>query len=208
MWPPSSTDRVGRRFDGPDHRRDPLRPVRAAGTRPAPTAWCRSRSWATSISSTTTAPTPWWASASGERWRAGPRRCEVKLVEATPITGGLLFEMRQRARAPRPQRPGPASGRARPTAAATTGRSGGAKRPGGPKPPSGGLKGVQQGQAAVIPRLPLITPRPRRDSQALCRASDTHGTFLARVVLPKRMDRQLDRPGMTGNFAGMSGMEK
>lgn len=87
---------------------------------------------------------------SGQRFTLG-RRVEVKLKEATPITGGLLFEMLSdpeprdpNAQAPRlgvrgrDARPGGGGGKGPPKR--------GSKRPGGPKPPSGGLKGVRKGK--------------------------------------------------------------
>ena len=107
----------GGRVRRADHRRHPLRPVRALAG-PALTVWCRSPAWAASTSSTTSAATPWSASAP---WPAlaAEREVDVRLREATPITGGLLFEMlsepepadknaprpRQR-QAPRGRRPG------------------------------------------------------------------------------------------------------
>ena len=82
---------------------------------------------------------------SGKRWRLG-REVEVKLVEATPITGGLVFEMVSEPEPRDPNAPAPRLG--------VRGRGGGgddrpkrgSKRPGGPKPPSGGLKGVRKGK--------------------------------------------------------------
>ena len=46
----------------------------------------------------------------GRRWPLG-RAVEVKLTEATPITGGLLFEMLSEPEPARSQRPAPAAGR-------------------------------------------------------------------------------------------------
>jgi ribonuclease R len=73
---------------------------------------------------------------------------EVKLTEATPITGGLLFEMLSDPEPRDPNAPAPRLG--------IRGRGGadrparGKGRPGGPKPrggkPSGGLKGVRKGK--------------------------------------------------------------
>jgi ribonuclease R len=85
---------------------------------------------------------------SGQRYTLG-RMVEVKLKEATPITGGLLFEMLSDAEPRDPNAPAPRLG--------MRGRGGdgppkrGAGRPGGPKPPrggppSGGLKGVRKGK--------------------------------------------------------------
>jgi ribonuclease R len=85
---------------------------------------------------------------SGQRYTLG-RMVEVKLKEATPITGGLLFEMLSDAEPRDPNAPSPRLG--------MRGRGGdgppkrGAGRPGGPKPPrggppSGGLKGVRKGK--------------------------------------------------------------
>ena len=86
---------------------------------------------------------------SGQRWTLG-RLVEVKLVEATPVTGGLVFEMLSDPAPRDPNAPSPRLGER------TRGRGGdgfpkrGAGRPGGPKPrggkPSGGLKGVRKGQ--------------------------------------------------------------
>ncbi len=89
---------------------------------------------------------------SGQRFTLG-RRVEVKLKEATPITGGLLFEMLSD---PEPRDPNAAVPRLG-IRARDRGPSGngppkrGSKRPGGPKPPSGGrpsggLKGVRKGK--------------------------------------------------------------
>ncbi|MDZ4364729.1 ribonuclease R [Brevundimonas sp.] len=92
---------------------------------------------------------------SGQRWLLG-RSVEVKLVEATPVTGGLLFEMLSDPDPRDPNAPAPRLGlRGR----GPMGRGGdgngppkrGSKRPGGPKPPSGGrpsggLKGVRKGK--------------------------------------------------------------
>ncbi|HZV84212.1 MAG TPA: ribonuclease R [Brevundimonas sp.] len=85
---------------------------------------------------------------SGQRWTLG-RTVEVKLMEATPVTGGLVFEMLSD---PAPRDPNAPAARL-----GVRGRSGdgfpkrGANRPGGPKPPkggraSGGLKGVRKGK--------------------------------------------------------------
>ena len=88
----------------------------------------------------------------GQRYTLG-RTVEVKLKEATPVTGGLLFEMLSDAGPRDPNAPAPRLG--------MRGRGGddrpkrGANRPGGPKPPkggrhggkpSGGLKGVRKGK--------------------------------------------------------------
>ncbi|QYF88158.1 ribonuclease R [Brevundimonas sp. PAMC22021] len=85
---------------------------------------------------------------SGQRFTLG-RRVEVKLVEATPVTGGLLFEMLSDPEPRDPNAPAPRYG--------VRGRGGdgppsrGKGRPGGPKPrngskPAGGLKGVRKGK--------------------------------------------------------------
>ncbi len=84
---------------------------------------------------------------SGQRYTLG-RMVEVKLTEATPITGGLLFEMLSDPEPRDPNAPAPRLG--------IRGRGGddrpsrGKGRPGGPKPrggkPSGGLKGVRKGK--------------------------------------------------------------
>ncbi|NJC42663.1 ribonuclease R [Brevundimonas alba] len=87
---------------------------------------------------------------SGQRWTLG-RNVEVKLVEATPVTGGLVFEMLSDPAPRDPNAPSPRLGER------TRGRGGdsfpkrGGNRPGGPKPPrggkpSGGLKGVRKGK--------------------------------------------------------------
>jgi ribonuclease R len=84
----------------------------------------------------------------GQRWTLG-RTVEVKLMEATPVTGGLVFEMLSDPAPRDPNAPAPRLG--------VRGRGGGdfpkrgANRPGGPKPPkggrpSGGLKGVRKGK--------------------------------------------------------------
>lgn len=90
---------------------------------------------------------------SGQRWTLG-RNVEVKLQEATPITGGLVFEMLSDAAPRDPNAPAPRLG----VRARSPGGNGfpkrGANRPGGPKPPksgrggkpSGGLKGVRKGK--------------------------------------------------------------
>jgi ribonuclease R len=71
---------------------------------------------------------------SGRRWRLG-RMVEVRLLEATPVTGGLLFEMLSEAEAADPNAPRPRLGvRGRPDASRP-----GAKR-GGPPP------GVRRGK--------------------------------------------------------------
>lgn len=84
----------------------------------------------------------------GKRFTLG-RRVEVKLVEATPVTGGLVLEMLSEAEPRDPNAPAPRYG--------IRGRGGdgppmrGKGRPGGPKPrnggkPAGGLKGVRKGK--------------------------------------------------------------
>ena len=85
---------------------------------------------------------------SGQRYTLG-RTVEVKLKEATPITGGLLFEMLSDAEPRDPNAPAPRLGiRGR---GPGTGGAGppkrGLGRPGGPKPPRGGTpKGVRKGK--------------------------------------------------------------
>ena len=85
---------------------------------------------------------------SGQRWTLG-RNVEVKLREATPITGGLVFEMLSE--------PGPRDPNAPAARLGVRGRGSGdfpkrgGGRPGGPKPPkggrpAGGLKGVRKGK--------------------------------------------------------------
>ncbi|SFS81011.1 ribonuclease R [Brevundimonas viscosa] len=81
----------------------------------------------------------------GRRWTLG-RSVEVRLVEATPVTGGLLFEMLSEPQPRDPNAPSPRLGmRAR-------GPKGGRyPKRGGPRPrdgakPSGGLKGVRKGK--------------------------------------------------------------
>ena len=85
---------------------------------------------------------------SGQRFTLG-RTVEVKLQEATPVTGGLVFEMLSAPEPRDPNAPAPRLG--------IRGRGGdgppkrGSGRPGGPKPPkggrpSGGLKGVRKGK--------------------------------------------------------------
>jgi ribonuclease R len=89
---------------------------------------------------------------SGRRFRLG-RVVEVKLMEATPITGGLVLQMLSEPEPRDPNAPAPRLG--------MRGRGGddrpsrGKGRPGGPKPrndgrgggkPSGGLKGVRKGK--------------------------------------------------------------
>ena len=87
---------------------------------------------------------------SGARWTLG-RNVEVRLKEATPITGGLVFEMLSDPAPRDPNAPAPRLGqRARgPGGGGFPKRGSG--RPGGPKPPgggrpSGGLKGVRKGK--------------------------------------------------------------
>ncbi len=87
---------------------------------------------------------------SGARWTLG-RKVEVRLKEATPITGGLVFEMLSEPAARDPNAPAPRLGqRARSPGGGGfpkrgTGRPGGPKPPGGGRP-SGGLKGVGKGK--------------------------------------------------------------
>jgi ribonuclease R len=84
---------------------------------------------------------------SGLRWTLG-RTVEVKLKEATPVTGGLLFEMLSE---PGPRDPNAPSARLGMRARGDKG--GGYPKRGGPgnkprdgKKPSGGLKGVRKGK--------------------------------------------------------------
>jgi ribonuclease R len=84
---------------------------------------------------------------SGLRWTLG-RTVEVKLREATPVTGGLLFEMLSE---PGPRDPNAPSARLGMRARGAPG--GGYPKRGGPgakprdgKKPSGGLKGVRKGK--------------------------------------------------------------
>ncbi|WGM46849.1 Ribonuclease R [Brevundimonas sp. NIBR10] len=89
---------------------------------------------------------------SGQRFTLG-RMVEVRLKEATPITGGLLFEMLSD---PEPRDPNAAAPRLGVRArdrgpGGTSFPKRGKARPGGPKPPSGGrpsggLKGVRKGK--------------------------------------------------------------
>jgi ribonuclease R len=86
---------------------------------------------------------------SGQRWTLG-RTVEVKLVEATPITGGLLFEMLSEPAPRDPNAPPPRYG-VRTRGGGDGPPKRGAHRKGGPKPPSGGrpsggLKGVRKGK--------------------------------------------------------------
>jgi ribonuclease R len=84
----------------------------------------------------------------GVRWTLG-KPVEVRLVEATPVTGGLLFEMLSDPDPRDPNAPAPRLGmRCRGGDGPPTRGKG---RPGGPKPraggrPSGGLKGVRKGK--------------------------------------------------------------
>ena len=89
---------------------------------------------------------------SGQRWTLG-RLVEVRLREATPITGGLVFEMLSEPAPRDPDAPAPRLGqRGRGSGGGGNGPpKRGNKRPGGPKPPgggrpSGGLKGVRKGK--------------------------------------------------------------
>jgi len=89
---------------------------------------------------------------SGQRYTLG-RTVEVKLKEATPITGGLLFEMLSDPEPRDPNALAPRLGiRGRGPGAGGNGPpKRGTGRPGGPKPPSGGrpsggLKGVRKGK--------------------------------------------------------------
>ena len=81
----------------------------------------------------------------GRRWTLG-RAVEVRLVEATPVTGGLLFEMLSEPAPRDPNAPSPRLGlRARgPKGGGHPKRGGGRPRDGGK--PSGGLKGVRKGK--------------------------------------------------------------
>ena len=68
---------------------------------------------------------------SGQRWRLG-RTVDVRLKEATPLTGGLLFEMLSEPEPADPNAPRP--------------RLGVRGRGPGPTPPRGGLRGVKPGR--------------------------------------------------------------
>ena len=57
-----------------------------------PTASCRSRPWATTPFSSTSAIRRWSASAPGESFALGDR-VKVELVEADPVQGTLLFRL-------------------------------------------------------------------------------------------------------------------
>jgi ribonuclease R len=87
---------------------------------------------------------------SGRRWTLG-RNVEVKLREATPITGGLVFEMLSEPAPRDPNAPAPRLGQRSRGPGGDGFPKRGANRPGGPKPPrgkkpSGGLKGVRKGK--------------------------------------------------------------
>jgi len=91
---------------------------------------------------------------SGRRFTLG-RTVEIRLKEATPVTGGLLFEMLSPAEPRDPNAPAPRLGmrsrEARPGGGGNGPLKRGSTRPGGPKPPkggrpSGGLKGVRKGK--------------------------------------------------------------
>jgi len=88
----------------------------------------------------------------GKRFTLG-RRVEVKLMEATPVTGGLVLEMISEPDPRDPNAPAPRYGiRGRNDRGGGDGPpKRGKGRPGGPKPrngakPSGGLKGVRKGK--------------------------------------------------------------
>ncbi len=87
---------------------------------------------------------------SGGRWTLG-RVVEVKLREATPVTGGLLFEMLSDPAPRDPNAPAPRLGQRGRGPGGDGFPKRGVGRPGGPKPPkggrpSGGLKGVRKGK--------------------------------------------------------------
>ncbi|OYX56569.1 MAG: ribonuclease R [Brevundimonas subvibrioides] len=87
---------------------------------------------------------------SGQRYTLG-RMVEVRLKEATPITGGLLFEMLSDAEPRDPNAPAPRLGLRGRGPGGNGPPKRGSGRPGGPKPPSGGrpsggLKGVRKGK--------------------------------------------------------------
>lgn len=79
----------------------------------------------------------------GQRWTLG-RQVEVRLVEATPVTGGLLFEMLSDPAPRDPKAPPPRSGQRSGPRSGPGGPSGRSQRKGGK--PSGGLKGVRKGK--------------------------------------------------------------
>jgi ribonuclease R len=70
----------------------------------------------------------------GARWPLG-MVVRVKLVEATPVTGGLLFEMISEPAAADPNARSPRLGM----------RARGDRRPGGPGAPGGGFRGPKRG---------------------------------------------------------------
>ncbi len=74
----------------------------------------------------------------GQRWPLG-RMVSVKLIEATPITGGLLFEMLSEPDPRDPKAPLPRLGLRGP---GPPGR--GANRPGGPKPGKSAPRGKRR----------------------------------------------------------------
>jgi ribonuclease R len=80
---------------------------------------------------------------SGSRWRLG-RTVDVRLKEATPLTGGLLFEMISEPEAADPDAPRPRLG-VRNLGGRGPGSGPGGKS-GGRPPPRGGLKGVRLGK--------------------------------------------------------------
>ena len=87
---------------------------------------------------------------SGARWTLG-RNVEVRLREATPITGGLVFEMLSDPAPRDPNAPAPRLGQRARSPGGGDFPKRGSGRPGGPKPPgggrpAGGLKGVRKGK--------------------------------------------------------------
>lgn len=71
----------------------------------------------------------------GKRWTLG-RMVDVRLLEATPITGGLLFEMISEPAPADPNAPRPRLG-VRDRGGPPSGKPRGKGRPGGPKPGKG-----------------------------------------------------------------------
>ncbi len=74
----------------------------------------------------------------GKRWTLG-RTVDVRLLEATPITGGLIFEMLSEPAAADPNAPRPRLG-VRDRGGPPSGKPRGKGRPGGPKPGKSGTK--------------------------------------------------------------------